>query len=189
MEPVNTSHRCIIIVQDFGCLSKQLSSNLSKESRFLMSIRQAVEKLEAPNIQIEGLSIWVHGREFPEETDYWDGNWLRVTVECSSNGAEVSVSGPIIHLSELAAWTDAAEKLHKTLHGEANLDCIEPELSVELVIDKLGSISMTVNITPDHLLQEHCFRFKIDQSYLPELIRSCRTVLASYPIRSAIEKE
>jgi hypothetical protein len=42
---------------------------------------------------------------------------------------------------------------------------------------------MRVEITPDHMTQEHNFQFEVDQSYLPSLIESCRKVLAKYPIK------
>jgi hypothetical protein len=145
-------------------------------------------KLGPPNIQLHTLKIWVHGRQYPDATDYWDGNWVLVTVECASQGAQVSVGGPIIHLSELADWVVAAEKLQEKLDGEANLICMEPELSVKLIVDKLGHMLMTVDITPDNYSEEHCFRFELDQSYLPEMIRGCRAVLDSYPIKSSLNK-
>lgn len=145
---------------------------------------EALSRLGQPNIKLQSLRIWVHGRQFPHKTDFWDGNWLQVTVDCTSKGAEVTINGPLIHLSELEAWLTAAEKLHTTMIGEANLDCMEPELKVKLVGNKLGKIFMTVDITPDNVFQQHIFRSEIDQSYLPELIAECRGILASYPIRS-----
>jgi len=47
---------------------------------------------------------------------------------------------------------------------------------------------MTVAITPDDRSEKHCFRFELDQSYLPEMIRGCRIVLDSYPIKSPLNK-
>jgi len=147
--------------------------------------RDQTSKLGPPNIKLHTLKIWVHGREYPDATDYWDGNWILVTVECASQGAQVSVCGPIIHLSELAEWVVAAEKLHGKLDGEANLICMEPELSVKLALDKLGHMLMTVDITP-YRSQEHCFRFELDQSHLLEMIRGGRAVLDLYPIKAPL---
>lgn len=73
--------------------------------------------------------------------------------------------------------------MNRTLSGEADLVSLEPELVVELKMDSPGRISMRVEITPDHMTQEHNFHFEIDQSYLRSLIESCRKVLAKYPIR------
>ena len=140
-------------------------------------------QLGEPDIEIAGLQIWVHGRQFPELHDYWDGNWLRVTVHCGAKGDSVWASGPIIHLSELHGWLISIRNMNDTLSGEANLECMEPELSVSIKTERHGHIAMEVHITPDNLQQDHLFRFEIDQSYLPKLLSSCQKVLSKYPIR------
>ena len=45
---------------------------MSKEADWL-------DHLGEPDIKLAGLQIWVHGRQFPDSDDYWDGNWLYVT--------------------------------------------------------------------------------------------------------------
>jgi hypothetical protein len=34
-----------------------------------------LERLGEPDLVIAGLRVWVHGRQFPQAVDYWDGNW------------------------------------------------------------------------------------------------------------------
>ena len=136
-----------------------------------------------PNLVISDLSIWVHGRERPEDRDYWDGNWLLVTAYYDTDGASVKVHGPVIHLSELADLMFGCEQIYETLKGAASLECMEPELHVNLTADKLGRIDVSVSITPDHLTQYHKFDSQIDQSYLPAIIASLRNILQKYPIR------
>jgi hypothetical protein len=99
--------------------------------------------------------------------DYWDGNWLQVTVHCAAPGARVWVTGPILHVPEVAHFLRGIEALHASLQGEATLPCMEPELAVTLTAERLGHITMVVAITPDHLAQAHRFTFHLDQSYLP----------------------
>ena len=77
--------------------------------------------------------------------------------------------------------------MSQTLSGEASLDCMEPELSIELRAQGLGHISMKVSITPDHLTQEHTFQFEVDQSYLGDLVDDCRKTLTEYPIKNEAE--
>lgn len=149
---------------------------------FMRRTANNLDELGAPNICLEGLKIWVRGRQYPDATDYWDGNWLLVIIECRSDEALVTVGGPIIHLSEIARWADAAEKASATLQGEVNLSCMEPELSVKMAVDKTGHMTMQVDILSDHLTNWHHFQFEIDQSYLPQLIRECRSVLNDFPI-------
>lgn len=105
-------------------------------------------QLGEPDIEIAGFQIWVHGRQFPDLHDYWDGNWLRVTVHCGAKGASVWASGSIIHLSELHGWLISIRNMNDTLSGEANLECMEPELSVSIKAKKHGHIAMEVHITP-----------------------------------------
>lgn len=46
-----------------------------------------LSKLGKPDLTISGLKVWVHGREYENSDDYWDGNWLRVTANCAEKGA------------------------------------------------------------------------------------------------------
>lgn len=139
-------------------------------------------KLGSPDIELAGLMIWIHDRQFPDTTDYWDANWLNVTVYCSKEGSNVKVNGNIIHLSELLQFLSGVKKLNKNLKGKAEMLCMEPYLSATLETGKHGHIDMAVNITPDHLHQKHTFRFEIDQSYLTKFISSCEATLEKYPI-------
>lgn len=141
-----------------------------------------IENLGQPSIEIAGLRIWIHGRQFPDANDYWDANWLNVTVQCGAHGSSVLVNGNIIHLSEISHFLSGVEILYKNLKGQAKMDCMEPELNVELEAENLGHIKLTVNITPDHLYQQHTFVFEIDQSYLPKLISDSKGILEKYPV-------
>jgi hypothetical protein len=153
------------------------------EGYLLIAMNEFPKNLGEPDIELSGLEIWVHGRQFPDSSDYWDGNWINITAKCTSKNACVWVSGNIMHLPDLKHFMTTSEKLYKNLKGEAKLPCIEPELSVVLKASSLGQIIMTVDITPDHLNQEHKFEFEIDQSYLPGLISSCKKVLKRYRIK------
>lgn len=146
----------------------------------------AVENLGSPDIQIDGLKIWVHNRQFPEAMDYDDGNWLNITACCESKGAQIWVAGNILTLPELEHWLIDIEKMSKDLIGEANLDCLEPGLNIKLSVNKLGQLKMVVDITPDLLMQMHQITMELDQTYLVPLSTSIRKVLSSYPIRGAI---
>ena len=97
-----------------------------------MSIRALLESGTAPDLEVAGLRLWVHGRESPENSDFWDGNWLRATAHCSGTGAWVSVSGSFLRTDELLRWLSEIEVLQQSLTGQAQLAPIEPELRVLL---------------------------------------------------------
>ncbi len=139
------------------------------------------------DIRCGHLSIWILRRQFPDETDYWDGNWLDVVAHCGDQGASVTVSGSILHLGEIKQWVDELEVMNETLKGSARLPTIEPNLSISLECNDLGQITATCQITPDQLRQSHEFIFDIDQSYLNGILSQCRRVLNEYVVRKPNE--
>ena len=148
-----------------------------------MSGERFKDSLGDPDIKLDDFQLWIHGRQYPNEQDYWDGNWLNVTAHCGSNGADVWTSGDILHVPDLARWLESLELMNQTLSGTADLVSLEPELSVELKMSTLGQLHATIEITPDHMSQEHSFQFEFDQSYLENLIASLRSLLAKYPVK------
>jgi hypothetical protein len=134
------------------------------------------------DIRICNLAITIHGREFPESNDYWDRNWLLVSVAYSNENTTVLAGGPIIHLSEIESFLKKLENIDKTLQGSASLSCMEPNLSVHINMKSLGKAEMITNITPDHLLEEHRFKEEIDQSYFKEMIMNLKNVFNTYEI-------
>jgi hypothetical protein len=139
--------------------------------------------LGEPQIKLGGLQIWIHGRQFPNEQDYWDGNWLNVTAHCGTHQDSVWTSGPILHVPDLTRWLADLEVMDRTVSGGADLVSLEPELSVELKMNDLGQIRMRVEITPDNMTQEHSFEFELDQSYLTGIIGNVRALLERYTVR------
>lgn len=144
-----------------------------------------LNELGEPHLHLAGLKLWVHGYQYRDLNDYWDGNWLNATAICSENGATVLVRGAFVRTNEIHDWQLAVEKLSADLKGVAKLDCMEPEIGVTLTAKSLGAIEMEVQITPDQLNQEHRFTFAIDQSYLQPLSSQCTRLLNAFPIRGA----
>jgi len=139
-----------------------------------------------PDLTIAGLRIWVHGRQFPELMDDWDGNWLVISAQCIAEGAQIFVRGPILHLSEVSCFLKACEAMYETLQGSASFPCMEPNLRVQLEAKAHGHIFLTIDITPDHLSQWHKFEFQADQTFLPTIIAGCKNLLKDYPLRGVL---
>jgi hypothetical protein len=133
------------------------------------------EKLGPPSIRIGGLQIWVHSLSAPDE------DWINITAHCGGSGASVWVNGSILTLSAIKSWTEGCEAIVRNLSGSAALDGIDPELLATIEIsDRLGHLKLIVNITADHLRQQHRFEFELDQSHLPSMIEQCKTVLSQF---------
>lgn len=142
-----------------------------------------LESLGDPDLQIAGLRVWVHGREFPQSEDYWDGNWLRATAYCVYPDSSVRVHGSIVHLGELLGLLKGTECLYQTLEGQAELRCIEPYLGVELQAQTGGHVRVKISITPDHMTESHEYTDGFDQTYLPAIIAGCKAILAKFPLK------
>jgi hypothetical protein len=143
-----------------------------------------LEQLGPPALKIAGFQLWVYGSQFPDAHDYDDGNWLNVVAHCGANSASVWASGAIVMVTDLGRWSEQCEALYQNQRSEAILSPIEPNLCVTLrTTDRLGHILLRVEITPDHMTQEHRFDFEIDQSYLPRLLAQCRAIFQEHPIR------
>ena len=147
--------------------------------------KRALDNLGDPDLKLSHLQLWVHGKQFPDSDDFWDGSWLRVTTHCGSNGSSVWVSGSYLRISEIAGWLKSIEEMEKNISGEAVLDCIEPELRINLAISPTGKIEMKVNITPDHMTQVHEYLFEIDQSYMSKLKSECKNIIAKFPTKGS----
>lgn len=142
------------------------------------------EQLGAPDLSVAGFQMWVHGRQFPDSTDYDDGNWLRVTAHTGAAGASVWVSGAILMVTDLIQFGQEIDGLAKGEAQRADLKPFEPELRLQIEqLDSLGHFTLRVHITPEHLTQEHCFEFEIDPSYLPGISANCRAIANTYPAR------
>ena len=142
---------------------------------------------EALLFRLAGFELKVLRRQFPNATDYWDGNWLMVECECRAPGATVRANGPFVHLCEVVQLKCALEALQLGETGEKIIDLMEPELKMKFETGSRGHLQFSVALTSNHLDQSHRFSFDIDQSYLPEAIQQCSAILTAYPVRGVAE--
>lgn len=137
------------------------------------------------DLEFNGFRLWIHGRQFEQASDYWDGNWLNVTARVDSVTSHVSASGSFVHLSELAGLLRGCEQVYTSLKGRAELDCMEPNLFIALEGTGAGGVNIEIRITPDHMRESHRYLTSFDQTYLPPIIAACRRIFDKYPIREA----
>ena len=143
-----------------------------------------LEAFGEPVITAGPFSLWVHGYEFPQATDGWDGNWLHITARCVANGASVIVTGAFLDTLSFHRLREELTPLYERLEGEATLKSHEPNLIVRFkAAGQAGQVKIEIEITPDHMQQLHRFYETIDQSYLRSIQAACNAVLRAYPIR------
>ncbi|PYO94930.1 MAG: hypothetical protein DMD60_13985 [Gemmatimonadetes bacterium] len=144
------------------------------------------DSLGPSHLKIAGLELWVHDRRSPEAQDYWEGNWLVVTVRCGAEGATIWTTGPMLRVPDLVRWAGALDRLSTrgVAEGVATLSSDEPNLTaVVRSTDRAGELQLVVDITPDPLTQEHRLRFAVERSALSDLVLQCRGIVKAYPVR------
>jgi hypothetical protein len=148
--------------------------------------------LGKPDWEINGLRVWIHNREFPDSTDYWDSNWLVVTAHCGRGDSNVLVTGSIIHIPELAQLQVDLEKFVDLLQGKVELHTMEPELKVVFEANSQPAkssnydIEMKVNITPNQIFENHEFIFEVKKSDLQLCLVQLNDILEKYPVKGTL---
>ena len=139
--------------------------------------------MSEPDIQLDGLSIWVRARPYPDATEFHDANWLVVRATMQRGETFVSTEGPILMTTDFERFRTGVAAMYDSLSGEAELSGYEPNLKVKLDAGPLGHIDGRVEITPDHTCERHLFDVGgWDQTYLPRLIASCDAIMRRFPV-------
>ncbi|MFN2529063.1 MAG: hypothetical protein ABR584_10155 [Candidatus Baltobacteraceae bacterium] len=84
---------------------------------------------------------------------------------------------------DLSNFLPELEAVYAKLSGEATFASTEPGFIVMVKALKAGRIEMVVEITPDHINEQHRFQSEIDQSYLIAPIAALKAILATYSPR------
>lgn len=135
------------------------------------------------DLSVGGLTLFIEERANNNSDDYWDANWLTVRAECRGKNSLVSVTGPILHLSEVAALKVGCARLAAGEITETGLFCMEPNLKIELWSVPGGQLIGKIRITPDHKSEMHDFGFAMDAGELAAVETACSLVLEHYPMR------
>lgn len=138
--------------------------------------------LGRPDLRISGLRIWVHGRRFPDATDYWDGNWLGLTACYSTPRTSVRALESMVHLAEIHALLRELKGIHQHRQGHAELHCLEPALDLEFQALANGQLQLRIAIAADSVTGSHTFEDRLDYTALPSVIAGCNAILARFPL-------
>lgn len=128
------------------------------------------------------LSISVFGRESPDDTDYWDGNWLIAQVEVKTDKFTGLVSGTI-RAEELQQLHTELQTLNKTLTDEVQYTTMEQWIGFRLRSIKSGSITLTGTLKDDLRNDNYLvFAINLDQTYLPKPLKALQQITTQFPV-------
>ena len=130
----------------------------------------------------EYLKLTVHGRSHPGCTDYWDGNWVRASVEVSVSGFRGSVSGEL-RADELKAFHKQLVRLQESLHGTAELETMESWLSIHASGDGCGHMAFRCVIRDQLGIGNtlECL-LSTDQTFTRSTVAELTTMVKTYPV-------
>lgn len=140
-----------------------------------------------PDLEIHGLQLWVHGREFPASHDYYDGNWLLVTVHFCASGFDVRDQGALVLVTEILEFGEQCEQLLSGSRDVATLAAIEPGIPQVYLqrADSAGHFSAVGKITPNHMRPTDYLEFTADRDYVHQLITQCQSIVKVYQVRGS----
>jgi hypothetical protein len=127
------------------------------------------------------LTVTLLGRSHPDQTDYWDGNWLRAEVEVVAGGFRGLVSGDL-RSDEFAHFRDALAILNESLRGEAEFATLERWLNVRAIGDGRGHVTFACEVRDEGARATLTCEFIDDQTCLASLLRQLDQALLLYPV-------
>ncbi|MDB4558968.1 hypothetical protein N9Z87_01865 [Amylibacter sp.] len=133
---------------------------------------------------LENLKIEVLSYEYQTWDNYYDANWLCVSVLFADASGQVAFSGPILMTANLVGFHDEVVELDAGTSDVAVLESLEPNLSLTLKrVGSLGHIEVTTEILVEPQMHELQASFQVDVCYLPKLVTDLRGVLSAFPVR------
>lgn len=130
----------------------------------------------------EFLLIRILQRQFPQNRDYWDGNWLVATVEVSVGAFRGEVNG-YLRADEFALFSQELVELYTKLTGTARFSTMEGWLTLLLTGDGLGHIVAECVLRDEPGMGNKLeFALGFDQTYIPNILNGLTQVSQTFPI-------
>lgn len=122
-------------------------------------------------------------REFPDATDYWDGNWVYATVRIRV-GAFRGEYEALLRTDEIAHLRAGFGQLHTELSGTATFESMEEWLKISVVGDGRGNFVAACQARDQPGIGNTLrFELRFDETQLLPLVASLNEVLAAFPVR------
>jgi hypothetical protein len=130
----------------------------------------------------DGIVLRVLGRTHPDAGDFWDGNWLRTTLDLAVGPFSGSVAANL-RAEELAAFRKDLQRLYEAVEGHVVLSTMERWVELAIDGDGLGHVHVVGEVfdTAGAVGDSVRFHLDIDPTYLPRIIDSLMIIEATWP--------
>jgi hypothetical protein len=131
------------------------------------------------------VTVEVVNYERPVSGEYHDDNWVNVTVSVSA-GAFTGKFAASFLTKEFVAFRSQLRELCKALKGEATFTTMEGQLTLNLVGDGRGGITLKGEAL-DQPGIGNCLTFELalDQTYLASTLDGLDQVIDVFPVRAS----
>lgn len=131
----------------------------------------------------DALSLKPLYRVYPEEQDYWDGNWVQTEVEIKVSAFRGRISANL-RAEEFVEFQQQLESLDSNLSGQARFHTMEEWLEMKVKGDGLGHFSVAaIARDPAGSGNRLEFHLTFDQTYLAAILSGFRAATAAFPVR------
>ncbi|MBM7569938.1 hypothetical protein [Aquibacillus albus] len=128
------------------------------------------------------VEIDVKGREYPNSSDYWDGNWVVSNVKVEIPGYNVNFNASL-RTDDIRDFVNDLKLMSRNLSGKAILKNLDSFIHFEGEMDKLGHIEWSGETCyPAGSGAVLTFEFVSNQSYLDALIKELEDITYVYPV-------
>jgi hypothetical protein len=121
--------------------------------------------------------------EFPDNNDYWDGNWLNAAVTIAAGAFRGSYEA-LLRTDEFVRFRDTLRTLYEKLGGTAAFDSMEEWLVIHVEGDGRGHFTAKCEArdTPGRG-NKLTFELAFDQTELPSMLRELDELTTRFPVR------
>lgn len=134
--------------------------------------------------ECERIEVRVHAYERTPVGEYYDDNWLRVSVNIRAGAFSGTFEGAFL-APEFSDFRDRLRILHETLRGTASFSTLEGQLSLELVGDGLGHVALKgVALDAPGIGNKLAFHLDLDQGHLATALLGLDKVVETFPVRT-----
>jgi len=121
-------------------------------------------------------------RSRPEQTDYWDGNWIESEVRVAA-GAFRGAYHLSLRSEEFADFSRQVALLARSLSGTARFSTMEEQLELTLNGDGKGHVQVEGTAMDQAGIGNVLhFSFELDQTYLLKILRALEAVCSRFPV-------
>lgn len=132
----------------------------------------------------ERVEVQVHGYERAPVGEYYDDNWVRVSVLVVVGAFSGEYAAAFL-TSDFVGFREELQALHRSLEGKASFSTLEDQLSLELTGNGRGGIALKgIAIDAPGTGNRLEFELELDQSYIPSVLEGLNEILDKFPPRA-----